>query len=47
MVNINFQPDTSAVPSGVTVQVNVKDGKLTVDAIEGSNTKINYIHLSE
>ena len=28
-----------------TVQVNVSDGKLTVDAIEGTNTKLNYLEI--
>lgn len=30
-----------------TVKVNVKDGKLTVDAIGGTNTKLNYLEIVE
>lgn len=41
-----FQGSASQEYKQATLLVNVEDGKLTVDAIGGTNTKINYIHIS-
>ncbi|MCU7548256.1 PQQ-dependent sugar dehydrogenase [Chitinophagaceae bacterium LB-8] len=40
---VNFIPTTSNRFKSSSVTVTVSDGKLTVDAIGGTNTKINYI----
>ena len=43
---INFFVPTAADPfEQATVPVEVTDGKLTIDAIGGSNTKINYVEI--
>ncbi|MCU7551393.1 hypothetical protein OCK74_19885 [Chitinophagaceae bacterium LB-8] len=42
---VNFIPTTSNHFKSATVTVTVSDGKLTVDAIGGTNTKINYISI--
>lgn len=39
----NFVPTTGSPFKSATATINVTDGKLTVDAIGGTNTKLNYI----
>lgn len=39
----NFVPTSSTKFKSATLNVNVSDGRLTVDATGGTNTKINYI----
>lgn len=41
-----FQPSSSQPFKQANVQVDVTDGKLTIDAIGGTNTKINYVDIS-
>lgn len=41
-----FQPSSTQPFKQANVQVNVADGKLTVDAIGGTNSKINYVDIS-
>ena len=43
----NFQPSNAQRSATGTATVEVTDGKLTVDAIGGNNTKLNYIEISE
>ena len=40
---IDFVPNTSIGFKSVTIPVSVTDGLLTIDAIGGTNTKINYV----
>lgn len=40
---INFTPSSTDKFRSATITVNVSDGKLTMDAIGGTNTKVNYI----
>jgi hypothetical protein len=42
---VNFAPTSTTRFRSATVTVTVTDGKLTVDAIGGTNTKINYISI--
>ena len=42
----NFVPSASTKFASSTKSVTVSDGKLTVDAIGGSNTKLNFIDIS-
>ena len=42
----NFVPSSQQIFQTATVAVDVSDGKLTVDAAGGTNTKINYIIIS-
>ena len=42
-----FQPSASQEYKQATVPVEVTDGKLTIDALGGSNTKINYVEIVE
>ncbi|WP_202621794.1 malectin domain-containing carbohydrate-binding protein [Pontibacter russatus] len=41
-----FVPSSQALFQSATVSVNVSDGRLTVDAAGGTNTKLNYIIIS-
>ena len=41
----NFQPSSSQKFATATTTVEVDDGKLTVDAMGGNNTKLNYIEI--
>ncbi len=43
----NFQPSSTQEFATGTTTVEVTDGKLTVDAIGGDNTKLNYIEILE
>jgi hypothetical protein len=40
-----FVPTASAPCSRATVQVTVTDGRLTLDAIGGTNTKLAYVQI--
>ncbi len=40
-----FQSSSIQEFKQATVEVNVTDGKLTIDALGGMNTKINYLHI--
>jgi len=40
---VDFTPTAANKFSTITVQVNVNDGRLTLDAFGGNNTKINYV----
>lgn len=42
----SFQGNSSQEYKQATVQVDVTDGKLTVDAIGGGNTKLNYVDIN-
>ncbi len=42
----DFQGRATQEYKQATVQAKVRDGKLTIDAIGGINTKINYIHIA-
>jgi hypothetical protein len=41
----NFTPTDNNKFKGATSTVNVCDGRLTIDAIGGTNTKLNYVHV--
>ncbi len=41
-----FQPSSGQPFKQANLQVNVADGKLTIDAIGGTNSKINYVDIS-
>ena len=43
----NFQPSSSQKFALATATVEVDDGKLTLDALGGNNTKLNYIEIVE
>ena len=43
----NFQPNSSQKFATAITTVQVSDGKLTLDAIGGNNTKLNYIQIVE
>ncbi len=45
-VILDFTPDTTTFNKVATAQVVVSDGKLTIDATGGTNTKIDYIDIS-
>lgn len=42
-----FQPSSAQAFVLTTTQVEVMDGKLTIDAIRGTNTKINYLDIAK
>ncbi|MCJ8164433.1 malectin domain-containing carbohydrate-binding protein, partial [Pontibacter sp. E15-1] len=42
----NFVPSQQQAFQSATVAVEVKDGKLTIDAVGGTNTKLNYVVIS-
>ncbi len=42
---VNFNPDPVNIFQMVTDTVNVEDGRLTIDAFGGFNTKINYVSI--
>ncbi|WP_187262777.1 malectin domain-containing carbohydrate-binding protein [Pontibacter beigongshangensis] len=42
----NFKPSSSQKFQSATVPVEVRDGKLTIDAAGGTNTKLNYVIIS-
>lgn len=41
-----FQPTTDQLFTEVTTDVEVTDGKLTIDAIGGENTKLNFVEIA-
>ena len=42
-----FQATTADEYETATVTVGVSDGRLSIDAVGGNNTKINYVHITE